>query len=280
MTCLALPAWWEEHPTLPWYPHSSHPVQWCSAQSQDVARPLQCHHWNPSNTKMRWQSPSLFLKTGKHREAPGWDTCLHLDGAAADGAHGFAHEVDVHLGGIFLELCQDLWGHHTNVSPWGHSENSPPSQLMLLGHQKTSRIFFHTSSQTLPSASPSEARWFGYTGVGHTWCRLDKVKRWPGLDYFQFPWTKAGEKSALPSIKVSTPSYIEDICCNAKLSATTIFDLSFSVLRWTFGSLVNPNRRCRGYLRTLWNIHTQINNSSKILPLVKQRFIILSQCFC
>lgn len=134
-------------------------------------------------------------------------------------------------------------------------------------------------------SSPSETHWFGYTwcvtqtGVGYTWCRLDKVKKWSGLDYFQFPWSRAGEKISPAKLK-GFYSFLhwKRICC-VQSSRQEPFLISFSVLRWTFGSPVNPNGRCRGDLRTLWNIYTQISNRMKILPLLKTKIYYFVSVF-
>lgn len=37
------------------------------------------------------------------------DTCLHLDGTSSNGPHSFANEVNIHLCGIFLQFCENLW---------------------------------------------------------------------------------------------------------------------------------------------------------------------------
>lgn len=165
----------------------------------------------PGCSQATWRPP---LKSQQHgnevakpitvsedREAPGWDTCLHLDGTAADGSHGLAHKVHVHLGGVFLELCQDLWGHQTNVSPWGHSENSPPSHVMLLGHQKTSNIFchsYHTHPAKLSLTVRSPLVWLHWcviqTGVGYTWCRWTKSKGGLLFIIFNSPEQELGKK--------------------------------------------------------------------------------------
>lgn len=49
---------------------------------------------------------SLSLKDGRQFEE---GTYLNFDGAAPNGTHSFADKVHIHLRGVFLEFCQDLF---------------------------------------------------------------------------------------------------------------------------------------------------------------------------
>ena len=77
---------------------------------------------NLCNVRMRRRGPSLFLKTENHRQSQVSDTCLNLDGTSPNCSDSLAHKVNIHLGSVFLEFCQDLQRKHTSVSPWGHRE--------------------------------------------------------------------------------------------------------------------------------------------------------------
>lgn len=89
-----------------------------------------------------------------------------------------------------------------------------------LGTRRWAGYPFTATTHIQPKSAISPLVWLYWcliqTRVGYTWCRLDKDKRWPGLDYFQSFWTRAEEKLALPNFKVSIPSCTEKIFAACK----------------------------------------------------------------
>lgn len=193
-SCLALPAKLRSEKCTP---PSCNVLNWSSPATDqhehNVSWSLDCQHRSKEtlcNVETRWQSPLLLLKSENHRKPQGSDTCLNFDGTAPNCPDSLAHEVNIHLSSIFLELCQDLQSKSTNVSPWGHAERTSHWQVTLLEYENTSRMHTSTANHTYPQLTQSNSAISLYLWNPLVWIRQQnwsRVKGWLSLDYFQIP---------------------------------------------------------------------------------------------
>lgn len=214
MTCLALPAGWEEHLTLLWCPHSSHPAQWSSARNRMYPAHLRATTEIPATWEGGGKAHGCFWSKGTREklqheilastlmaQRPMARTALRTKSTSTSVAYSLSS----------ARTCGDT----TPMSAPGDTQGTAhPHRRCCLGTRRWAGRSFTATTHIQPN-SAFEAHWSGYTGVqskllwlhwcaiqtsvGYTWYGLDKDKRWSWL--FAIPLNKSRDKISPAKLK-------------------------------------------------------------------------------